>query len=70
MDGVTDDEEIAKYLNNEMQKLGVDLTTEGGRRDFRETMQWARTNKARCDKFAGYIMMIDCGPDVLGEMPR
>lgn len=52
---------IARIMTNELEKLGIDITTEQGRRDFRETLLWARQNKARCEKIAGYSIMLIIG---------
>lgn len=52
---------VVEALINEFQKLGIDVTTEDGRRDFRETMMWARSSKKRCEKSVGYTVMIVIG---------
>lgn len=52
---------VGRILTNELEKLGIDITTETGRRDFRETFLWARQNRARCEKVAGYGLILVIG---------
>jgi hypothetical protein len=52
---------VVRGLVTEFEKLGIDITTEEGRREFRETMTWARTNRARCEKLAGYTILLVVG---------
>ena len=55
------DEQVAAALQNELEKLGIDITTEQGRDDFRKTMFWAKQNRQRCEKASTGIILIVLG---------
>lgn len=59
---MTDQERaIVRGMADEFEKLGIDISTETGRREFRETLLWARQNKQRCEKLAGYTVLLVVG---------
>jgi hypothetical protein len=47
------DHELKSVFADEMQKLGVDVSTESGRAQFRADMAWSRASRERCEKIVG-----------------
>lgn len=53
--------EEEKVIADELQKLGIDISTEEGRSDFRNTIAWAKKSKDRCEKVTGYVVLVIIG---------
>jgi hypothetical protein len=46
---------------DEMQQLGVDLSTVAGREQFRADIAWARQSRMRCEKVLGAALIVTVG---------
>lgn len=51
-----------RQLAKELERLGIDVTTPEGRKEFRETFAWATAQRRRCqqlgNKAAGTILVL------------
>lgn len=58
---MSEDTAIAKEIANQLEKLGIDITTAEGRESFRDDLRWAQQNRKRCEKVFGATVLIVIG---------
>ena len=60
------DAETVQILKNELEKLGIDITTEEGRADFRANIKWSRDNRRRCESSSRHALFLLIGGTMWG----
>lgn len=55
------DSDLQKEIEQEFDRLGIDLSTPQGRKEFRETMSWMYKQRKRCDKISLYVVLLILG---------
>jgi hypothetical protein len=58
---MTRNEEVVDELASQLERLGIDITTEAGRSEFRDDMRWAKQNRKRCEKVFGATVLVIIG---------
>jgi hypothetical protein len=54
-------DEIVEELTSQLERLGIDITTEQGRGEFRDDIRWAKQNRKRCEKVFGATVLVIIG---------
>ena len=58
---MSEDAAIAKEIASQLEKLGIDISTQEGRDNFTDDIKWARQNRKRCEKVFGATVLIVIG---------
>lgn len=56
-----DAEETIRLMGSELEKLGIDLSTEEGRATFRRNIEWAQENRVRCEQYRSHFFLLMIG---------